>query len=257
VNGIQVMTKRRPITNCDSTTPRLMTVCFHRPKTKGDVWIEYQIHAPHDTNLVIHHVLVRARDRHRGDIDANGSRGDIVLMLRILEHIQSTQNETWHHCHGFHCDTHRSFISWAELRQWKYAGSHRIRSYGYGGITVKSLRKKPTPSAENSTKRNGTLHTSMRVAVDKNESQIPTITVASKLRRASLELGRASLQVRKRRFRCQPRNETETGLTPMRRPQRQRGRRDFRRGRRSSSKVPADRAGRGCKLGARARAGLR
>jgi len=51
-------------------------------KTAGGVMIEYEIHVPRDSNLVIHHgtgsVLVSDVT---GNIEATCSRGDIVLML--------------------------------------------------------------------------------------------------------------------------------------------------------------------------------
>src|SRR6202023_2207966 len=52
-------------------------------KTKGGVSIEYDIHAPRDSKLVIHHGngFVFVNDV-SGDIEATCGRGDIVLMLR-------------------------------------------------------------------------------------------------------------------------------------------------------------------------------
>jgi len=52
-------------------------------KTKGRVNIEYDIHAPRDSKLVIHHAngIVFVNDV-SGDIEATCGRGDIVLMLR-------------------------------------------------------------------------------------------------------------------------------------------------------------------------------
>jgi hypothetical protein len=52
-------------------------------KTSADVRVEYEIHAPRDSKLVIHHgvgsVLVINMG---GDIEATAGRGDIMLMLR-------------------------------------------------------------------------------------------------------------------------------------------------------------------------------
>jgi hypothetical protein len=52
------------------------------PGNKGGVTVEYHVRAPYDTRLAIHHgvgyILV---SNVTGDIEATGSRGDILLML--------------------------------------------------------------------------------------------------------------------------------------------------------------------------------
>jgi len=87
-----------------------------------------------------------------GDIDASGSRGDIVLMLRGPgTYSINAKTKLGTIATDFTGDTQRRFY----LLGWNFTngntpGSHRIRvRMGYGGITVKSLPKEAyAPSAE-------------------------------------------------------------------------------------------------------------
>jgi hypothetical protein len=74
VEGVRIVTNRRSSTE--------LTISTNRSGRRG-VMIEYQIHAPRDSKLVIHHGTgsVFVSDVN-GDIEATCGRGDILLMLR-------------------------------------------------------------------------------------------------------------------------------------------------------------------------------
>jgi hypothetical protein len=146
VNGVQVMTKRMSdselvISTILETHDGLLS---STAKTKGNVWIEYQIHAPHDTKLVIHHEngTVHVTDI-AGDIEANGSRGDIVLMLRELgSYSIDAKTQFGTVVTDAPGNSHRTFfLIGRTFTTGKTSGSHRIYArMGYGGITVKTLQ---------------------------------------------------------------------------------------------------------------------
>jgi hypothetical protein len=86
LESVQIVTERKSATELLISTVLPARAGFFRPplprKTKCDVRIEYEIHAPRDTKLVIHHgtggVFVEDMTE---DIEATGGRGDILLML--------------------------------------------------------------------------------------------------------------------------------------------------------------------------------
>ena len=86
LESVQIVTERKSATELLISTVLPARAGFFRPplprKTKGDVRIDYEIHVPRDSNLVIHHgtggVFVEDMTE---DIEATGGRGDILLML--------------------------------------------------------------------------------------------------------------------------------------------------------------------------------
>jgi hypothetical protein len=87
LDSVKIGTERKSDTELviSTTLPRrhgVMKPILPR-KTSADVRVEYEIHAPRDSKLVIHHgvgsVLVIDME---GNIEASGARGDIMLMLR-------------------------------------------------------------------------------------------------------------------------------------------------------------------------------
>jgi hypothetical protein len=83
---IHVVTERRSDTELSITTNRASRNGNFAPPlpptTKAGVTVDYQIHVPRDSRLVIHHdtgyVLVSAV---RGDIEATSHTGDMIVML--------------------------------------------------------------------------------------------------------------------------------------------------------------------------------
>jgi len=147
VNGVQVMTKRMSDSELviSTTLETYDGLLSSTAKTKGDVWIEYQIHAPHDTKLVIHHGkgTVHLTDI-SADIEVTGSRGDVVMMLRDLGSYSIDAKTDFGTVVTDHPgNTHRTFfLIGRTFNTGKTAGSHRIYArMGYGGITVKTLQQ--------------------------------------------------------------------------------------------------------------------
>jgi hypothetical protein len=146
VNAVQVMTKRLSENELviSTTLETYDGLLSSTAKTKGDVWIQYQIRAPHNTNLVIHHGngTVHVTDI-AGDIEAHGSRGDIVMMLRDLESYSIDAKTDFGTVVTDHPgNSHRTFfLIGRTFNTGKTPGSHRIYArMGYGGITVKTLQ---------------------------------------------------------------------------------------------------------------------
>jgi len=113
-------------------------------RTKTDVQLEYQIHAPHDSKLVIHHgdgsVIV---NNIRGTIDANSSRGDIVVMVPDPEsRLVDARTKFGPIASDFTGATHRQHLIGQSLVSGKASDAASIRlRMGYGGITIKTLPK--------------------------------------------------------------------------------------------------------------------
>jgi hypothetical protein len=135
---IQVMTERKSDNELVISTSR---------QSKDDVMVEYRIHAPQDSKLVIHNgpgfVIVSDMT---GDTEATGSRGDIVLMLpeQLTYKIDAKTklgtivSDFKGHSRKHHL-TGRSFISANESA----SRSLRLRM-GYGGISIKAAPARPS-----------------------------------------------------------------------------------------------------------------
>jgi hypothetical protein len=113
-------------------------------KTKTDVQLEYQIHAPRDSELLIHHgdgsVIV---NNIIGNIDANSNRGDIVVMIPDPEsRLVDARTRFGPIASDFSGTTHRKHLIGQSFVSGKASDSASIRlRMGYGGITVKTLPK--------------------------------------------------------------------------------------------------------------------
>jgi hypothetical protein len=147
LDSVQIVTERKSGTELWISTVLASRSGFLRPplprKTKGDVRIEYEIHAPRDTKLVIHHgtgqVLVTDV---AGDIEATGGRGDIVLMLPGSgSYSFDAKSKFGTVISAFDGDPHPRRYRLGEY--YATAGSpqaHRIfLRMGFGGITLKAV----------------------------------------------------------------------------------------------------------------------
>jgi hypothetical protein len=132
LNGVQVVTKR--ISDDE--------VMISTAKTKGDVMIEYRIHAPRDSKLVIHHGAgsVSVSDM-AGDIEASGSRGDIMLMVpRQFTYAVDAQTKLGTIVSEFDGDSRKHHLVGRSFTRSNASASRIMRlRMGYGGITIKAL----------------------------------------------------------------------------------------------------------------------
>jgi hypothetical protein len=87
LDSVQIATERKSDTELVISTTLAHRQGLMKPilprKTSADVRVEYEIHAPRNSKLVIHHgvgsvIVIDVA----GDIEASGGRGDIMLMLR-------------------------------------------------------------------------------------------------------------------------------------------------------------------------------
>jgi hypothetical protein len=111
------------------------------PTTKSGVIVEYLIHAPHDSRLVIHHgtgqVLV---SNMTGDVEATSLSGDILLMLPDsgLYSIDA-KSKLGSVSSDFAGDSHRRYLVGTGFANATPPPSHRIYvRTGRGGIAIKA-----------------------------------------------------------------------------------------------------------------------
>jgi hypothetical protein len=113
------------------------------PKTRGGVTVEYQIHVPYDTRLVIHHGGGNILVSHvTGDIEATGSRGDIVLMLSDKgKYSIDAKSKIGTVSSDFAGDAHlRKYLLGERYANDDPAPARRIHlRMGFGGITIKAV----------------------------------------------------------------------------------------------------------------------
>jgi hypothetical protein len=111
-------------------------------KTKTDVWVEYQIRAPRDSKLSIHHgngsVTV---NNMAADVEANSGRGDIVVILPDPESCRVDAKTQFGTVTSDFGQTRREhFVGRSLVTGNSSSPLVRLRM-GYGGITVKTLPK--------------------------------------------------------------------------------------------------------------------
>jgi hypothetical protein len=111
-------------------------------KTKTDVWVVYQIRAPRDSKLFIHHgngsVTV---NNMAADIRADASRGDIVVILPDPEsHMVDAKTQFGTLASDFGQTRREHFVGRSLVTGNSASPLVHLRM-GYGGITVKSLPK--------------------------------------------------------------------------------------------------------------------
>lgn len=139
-NGVSVAFQRKSDTEIDVST----AVAHFRRWTnpfgpKGHVAMEYRLHVPRHSNLVIHHgngqVMVSGVV---GDIDANSNAGDIVLILpdtaQYSIDAKNSFGTVWCDIEG----NHRHTLTKTRYNVTGPAGAHRITvRIGRGGIEIK------------------------------------------------------------------------------------------------------------------------
>lgn len=144
---VRVVAQRRSDTELEiSTIPAHRSGAFSPPlppTTTRGVKVEYEIHAPRDSKLVIHHGTgsVSATDM-TGDIEATVSRGDIVLMLpesgTYSIDAKSRMGTVIPDFPGV--VTHKWYAVGERFASDKTPPGHRIYlRVGFGGITIKGL----------------------------------------------------------------------------------------------------------------------
>jgi DUF4097 and DUF4098 domain-containing protein YvlB len=111
------------------------------PKTTGGVKVEYEIHAPRDSRLVIHHgngqILVTGM---AGDVEATSSRGDIILMIPdSVSYSIDAKSKMGTVSSDFSGSLHVKHLIGEQFVHSATAPSHRLfLRTGFGGITLKA-----------------------------------------------------------------------------------------------------------------------
>ena len=143
---IHIVTERRSDTELAISTTRpsrsrLMPPPWRR-KTKGGVTVEYQIHVPRDSRLVIHHgdgyILV---SNVTGDVEATSGSGDIVLMLTDPDMYSiDARTKLGKVVSDFGSSTRRRYLPGEKLAGTNPPPSHRVYArMGRGSITIKEV----------------------------------------------------------------------------------------------------------------------
>jgi hypothetical protein len=121
-----------------------------RRNTKGGVTVEYQIHVPRDSRLVIHHgggyVLV---SNITGDVEATSSSGDIVLMLPDPgKYSIDAKTKLGKVVSDFGSSARRRYKVGEKLASTSLPPSRRVYArMGRGSITIKEApREAPAPA---------------------------------------------------------------------------------------------------------------
>jgi len=151
---IHIVAERRSDTELavSTTLPsrsRLLPPPWKR-KTRGGVTVEYQIHVPRDSRLVIHHgggyVLV---SNVTGDVEATSTSGDIVLLLADPGRYSiDAKTKLGKVVSDFGSSTRRRFPTGERLASTSPPPSHRVYArMGRGSITIKEApRDAPAPA---------------------------------------------------------------------------------------------------------------
>jgi hypothetical protein len=122
------------------------------PSHRGKVVVDYQIHVPRDSRIVIHHIGGYVLVSHMsGEIEATCRRGDIVLMLPDAgPYSVDAKTKFGTILSDFEGDAHAQHVLGERFSSANPAGARRIYlRMGLGGITIKGL---PTISEVSSTK---------------------------------------------------------------------------------------------------------
>ena len=118
---------------------------------KGGVKVEYLIHAPRDSRLVIHHgagyVLV---SNMAGDVEATSRGGDILLMLPVsATYTIDARSKLGRVSSDFAGAAHRRYLVGSRFAHVTASPSHRIYlRTRIGGITIKSVPVEADTPAE-------------------------------------------------------------------------------------------------------------
>jgi hypothetical protein len=112
----------------------------------GGVMLDYEIHVPRNSNLVIHHGVgqVLVSDV-AGDIEAKCSRGDIILMLPDPgPYSIDAKSKLGNVLSDLDGEAHLEHLIGERFANAPPARSRRIYlRVGFGGITIKALESKP------------------------------------------------------------------------------------------------------------------
>ena len=112
------------------------------PSHRGKVVVDYQIHVPRDSRIVIHHVGGYVLVSHvSGEIEATCRRGDIVLMLPDAgPYTVDAKTKFGTILSDFGGDAHAQHLVGERFSSANPAPSRRIYlRMGFGGITIKGL----------------------------------------------------------------------------------------------------------------------
>ncbi len=114
----------------------------------GSVRMDYQVHVPRDSHLVIHHgsgyVMI---SNVSGEIEAKASRGDIMVLESGPGPYNIDAKSTFGNVlSDFTGDDHSQHLVGERFTE-ANAGQRIYLRMGFGGITIKNLQAKPAPEA--------------------------------------------------------------------------------------------------------------
>lgn len=143
---IHIVTERRSGSELAISTTRPSRSRLLPPpwghRTKGGMTVEYQIHVPHDSQLVIHHgggyILV---SNVIGDVEATSGSGDMVLMLMGPEKYSiDAKTKLGKVVSDVGSSTPRRYLPGEKLASVNLTPSHRVYArMGRGSITIKDM----------------------------------------------------------------------------------------------------------------------
>jgi len=112
-------------------------------RTKTEVWVEYQIHAPRDSKLVIRHDHGTVHvNNMAADIDADSGAGDMVVIIPDPESHSIDAKTTVGPIASDFGKTHKKHFVGREMVTGGTTVSSLVRlRMGRGGITLKTLQK--------------------------------------------------------------------------------------------------------------------
>jgi hypothetical protein len=145
LDGVRIATEHKSGTEMVISTilparGRLSSLAF-LPIHKGEVTLQYEIHAPRESKLVIHHgtgsVIVRDIT---GDIEATGGRGDIMLWLPPVPYSIDAKTKLGNVSSDFEGAAVSQYLIGQRFTHVNPSPSHRLYlRMGFGGITIKGI----------------------------------------------------------------------------------------------------------------------
>jgi hypothetical protein len=142
LNAVQVQTDRKSDAELVISTsiPKHDSLLSSTAKSKTDVLMEYQIHAPTDLKLVIRHGDGSVHiNNMSANIEANSSRGDIVVFLPEADPSIDAKTQFGAIASDFAGDAHRVHLIGRTFTAGRSSSSLVRLRMGYGGITIKTL----------------------------------------------------------------------------------------------------------------------
>ena len=155
LDGVRILTERKNPTEATISTElplrrRPWAPPFTRHTADG-VMVQYEIHVPRDSHLVIHHgtgsVSVSGM---AGDIDANVGRGDILLWLPPGAYSLDARTNFGIVSSDIEGSARNKYLIGESFTKANSPPSHRLHlRMGFGGITVKEiLPESQAPAAQ-------------------------------------------------------------------------------------------------------------